>query len=179
MQHSKTWDATKPCYGKFWVDTAEGRKRKTVNLGVCRTRTMARQLLREYIDREGINNKQTFIASTAPTTTFREQAERWISSLATRRRKPVKPATISGWQDALNAWILPNIGDKSLSEVSNGVVRDLVEKMAAAGLSPKTIVNYVQVVKLVVASAVNSEGERIRPTHVEQRLYRTPHRQQG
>jgi integrase len=70
---------------------------------------------------------------------------------------------ISGWQDALNAWVLPNIGDKLLSEVSNGVVRDLIEKMSVAGLSAKTIVNYVQVVKLVVASAVNEEGEQIYP----------------
>jgi integrase len=35
--------------------------------------------------------------------------------------------------------------------------------MAAAGLSAKTIVNYSQVVKLVVASAVDSDGEQIYP----------------
>jgi hypothetical protein len=29
--------------------------------------------------------------------TFREQAKVWISSLATRRRHPVKPATLLGW----------------------------------------------------------------------------------
>jgi hypothetical protein len=48
-----------------------------------------------------------------------------------------------------------------LADVSNSAVRELVEKMSEAGLSPKTIVNYVQVVKLVVASAVNEEGEQI------------------
>jgi hypothetical protein len=47
--------------------------------------------------------------------------------------------------------------------VSNGAVRELVEKMPVAGLSAKTIVNYVQVVKLVVTSAVNEEGEQIYP----------------
>jgi hypothetical protein len=141
VQHSKTWDAKKPCYGKLWVDTADWRKRQTITLGVCRTRTIARQLLQQYIDQEGINSKQTFTNNTVPSTTFKEQAKQWISSLATRRRKPVKPATISGWSDTLNAWILPNIGQKPLSDVSNGVVRDLVEKMATAGLSAKTIVN--------------------------------------
>ena len=35
--------------------------------------------------------------------------------------------------------------------------------MVAAGLSPKTIVNYSQVVKLVVASAVNAEGNQLYP----------------
>ena len=47
-----------------------------------------------------------------------------------------------------------------LGDVSNGALRDLVEKMAAAGLSAKTIVNYSQVVKLVVASAVDSMASR-------------------
>jgi Fic family protein len=42
-------------------------------------------------------------------------------------------------------------------------VRELVEKMLEGGLAAKTIVNYVQVAKLVVASAVNDEGERVYP----------------
>jgi len=42
----------------------------------------------------------------------------------------------------------------------------LVEKLLTAGLSPKTIVNYVQVLKLVVASAVNEEGEQIHSQHM-------------
>ncbi len=35
--------------------------------------------------------------------------------------------------------------------------------MAAAGLSAKTIVNYTQVVKFVVASAIDEDGEQIYP----------------
>ena len=75
----------------------------------------------------------------------------------------MKPATVSGWRDALNAWLLPELGDTLLADVSNKTVRELVEKMSAAGLSAKTIVNYVQVVKLVVASRVNDEGEQVYP----------------
>jgi integrase len=165
VQHSKTWDPTAPAYGKFWADVpgTPERKRRTIPLGVCRTKSAARQRLREYLEREGVNSKQAFHQNTAPAITFRQQAEWWIVSLRARKRRPVKPATISGWRDALNAWVLPNIGDKLLSEVSNGAVRGLVEKMSGAGLAPKTIVNYVQVVKLVVASAVNDEGEQIYP----------------
>src|SRR4029077_11271690 len=37
------------------------------------------------------------------------------------------------------------------------------EKMSCAGLSPQTIVTHSKVVKMVVASAVNSEGEQIHP----------------
>jgi hypothetical protein len=42
-------------------------------------------------------------------------------------------------------------------------LRELVEKLAAANLSAKTIVNYSQVVKLVVGSAVDKNGEQIYP----------------
>jgi len=124
---------------------------------------MARQRLREHLERECINSEQLFRQNTAPAVTFRQQAEWCISSLPARKRRPVKPATIAGWRDALNAWLLPDLGDKLLTDVSNKTVRELVEKMSAAELSAKTIVNYVQVVKLVVASAVNEEGEQVYP----------------
>jgi hypothetical protein len=78
-------------------------------------------------------------------------------------RRPIKPATISGWRDALNAWVLPRLGEKLLAEVCNKTIRELVEKMSAANLSAKTIVNYIQVVRLVIASAVDEEGQEIYP----------------
>src|SRR5439155_12825226 len=165
VQHSKTWDPTAHCYGKFWADVpgSPTRKRQTVALGICKTKSSARQRLREYLDREGVNSKEAFHQNTAPASTFRQQADWWIASLPLRRRRPVKPATISGWRDALNAWLLPNLGEKLIADVSNKAVRELVEKMLAADLSAKTIVNYVQVVKLWVASAVNDEGEHVYP----------------
>jgi integrase len=165
FQHSTTWDPKAPCYGKFWVDVPGGfeRKRRTVALGVCRTKSLARQRLRQHLDREGVNSEESFRQNTAPATTFRQQAQAWLASLPARRRRPVKPATISGWRDALNAWLLPHLGDKLLADVANRAVRELIEKMSEAGLSAKTIVNYVQVVKLVMASAVDEEGEQIYP----------------
>ena len=165
FQHSPTWDPTALAYGKFWQELpgSPERKRRTISLGVCRSKSIARQRLREYIERAGINSKESFHENTAPATTFHQQAESWIASLPARKRRPVKPATISGWRDALNAWLLPHLGDKLLADVSNKAVRELVEKMSAAGLSAKTIVNYVQVVKLVLASAVDEEGEQIYP----------------
>jgi hypothetical protein len=43
------------------------------------------------------------------------------------------------------------------------VLKSLVAKMVDGGLSPKSIDTYSQVVKMVVASAVNDEGEEIYP----------------
>ena len=47
--------------------------------------------------------------------------------------------------------------------MGNGALRQFVETLSAAGLAPKTIVNVVGVVKQVVASAVNEEGDQIYP----------------
>ena len=161
--HAKEWNPAAPAYGRYWVDTPERRKRRTVALGICPSRSTAKRKLREHIEREGINGKQTFATNTAPATTFRAQAAKWIASLATRRRKPVKPATIHGWHQALNKWLLPNLGDMLLSDVGNAALKELIEKMASAELSAQSIVNYTKVVKMVVASAVDAEGEQIHP----------------
>jgi integrase len=164
FQHSKPWNPVEPAYGRFWIDVSgEARQRKTVSLGVCRTRSIAKQKLREHIDSTGINNQRAFAINNVPGTTFRVQAESWIGSLAKRRRRPVKPATIWGWELALKKWLLPNLGDRTLSEVGNAALKQLIDKMVDAGLSAKTVINYTKVVKMVVASAVNAEGEQLHP----------------
>jgi integrase len=164
FQHNQSsWGPSAPTYGRFWIDVPEGRKRRVISLGTCATRTVARRKLREFIETEGINGKDTFINLTTPGTTFRQQARIWIASLATRRRRPVKPATVMGWQNPLEKWILPTIGDMPLSDVSNAALKKLIDKMAEGGLAPKTIVNYAQVPKMVMASAVNDEGDQIYP----------------
>jgi integrase len=86
-----------------------------------------------------------------------------MESLSARRRRPLKPATIYGWQHRLDRWILPNLADELLLNVGNGALRQFVEILSAAGLAPKTIVNVVTVVKLVVASAVDEEGDQLHP----------------
>jgi integrase len=79
-----------------------------------------------------------------------------------KKRKPIKPATLAGYQAALN-WLNETIGNTTLAEIKNEVAKQLVIKMREANLADKTIVNYFHVVKAVVASAVSSEGEQLHP----------------
>src|SRR5208282_5844762 len=123
QRNNTAWNPAAPAYGRFWIDTLEGRKRRKIALGVCPTRSLARRKLRDYIDKEGVNDKASFMENNSPALTFREQAEKWIASLPTRRRKPVKPATIHGWRHALDKWILPTLGDKPLAEISNAALK--------------------------------------------------------
>ena len=130
------WNPRSSAYGRFWVDVPSGeRKRRTVSLGLCATQWVARLRLREYIERAGVSSKHTFHQSPVPGTTFRQQAEWWMESLSTRRRRPLKPATVYGWQHCLERWILPNLGNKLVSEVGNGALRQFVEILTAAAVS--------------------------------------------
>jgi integrase len=96
-------------------------------------------------------------------TTFREQAEWWLNHVQTRKRNPITPATAAGFGSYLKKWLNPSFGDLPLSSINNLVVKGLVTKMTDAGLSPKMVNNVFQVVKMVVASAVNENGEQIHP----------------
>lgn len=150
-------------YGRFWIDTPDGRKQKTIVLGKCRTKTVAKQRLRDHIEQTGLNSAEQFRSNTAPGVSFKTQSVAWMKYLTTRTRRPLKPATLDNWQHALDKWLLPHVGEVPLVEVNNGVLKELVQKMVAAGLSAKTIVNYTLPVKLVVASAVDQNGEQLYP----------------
>jgi integrase len=94
--------------------------------------------------------------------TFRLQATRFLEHVKERKRRPIKPATATSWKSHLT-WINPLLGEMTLASVNNLALKELVCKMAEAGFSPKTMHNYLQVAKMVVASAVNEEGDQIYP----------------
>jgi integrase len=116
----------------------------------------------EIVMRSGVNSPEQYSAMTNGIT-FREQAEKFMHKARTRKRKPVKPKTLCTWQNCLEKWLNPNLGDMPLASVNNAALKALVARMHAAGLSAKTIVNYAGLVKLVVASAVDEEGELLFP----------------
>jgi len=163
QQGQLAWNKQAFSYGRYWYDSPTGRKRKVVSLGSGLTRAAACRKLHEHIQAAGVNKTETLLTITSPGQTFREQSEVWLAYLPTRRRHPVKPATIFGWRHVLDKWILPTLGNRHISEVGNGALRELIEVMVKGGLSPKTIVNYSQVPKMVVASALNAEGEPLYP----------------
>jgi integrase len=158
-----------PKYGRFWKDQPgqHERLRIVVSLGNV-THTVAERNLRDHIRKSLVDSPETFVEVTAPTTTFKKQAQWWLDEMqagrivSRKKRKQIKPATMAGYQAAVN-WLNQRIGDATLADIKNEVAKQLVIKMRAANLADKTIVNYFQVVKAVVASAVSSEGEQLYP----------------
>ena len=118
---------------------------------------------REIIQASGADSAEYFNEAVKQETgvTFREQSEIWLRQLQNRKRKPIRQSYAATIQGALDKWILPAIGNLPLANVNNLSVKPLIEKMSAAGLSPRTVNKYTEHVKQVVESLKNPNGEPI------------------
>ncbi len=155
---------------RFRMDVPGREKRAYLSKPVCPisgpgflTKPERLRKRREIIAASGADTEEHFKAVEAINhgVTFRKQGEWWLNHIQHRKRRPIKPATLIGFRSYLKNWINPNIGDVPLSSVNNLVAKNLVTTMMDAGLSPKMCSNVIQVVKMVVASAVNENGEAI------------------
>ncbi len=85
------------------------------------------------------------------------------------KKRKAAPSTLYNWKNCLDTWILPaDIGgtlfrDLPLASIKKTVTQELLDQMVVGGLSPKSIENYFQVVKMVFSSCVNEDGEEIYP----------------
>src|SRR5258708_6345528 len=160
---SDLWLKDVPAYVQFWRDIPgqSDPKRDVVTIGICRTRTVAERRAAEKLEQLGINSAQTFIESTC-STTFKQQGEIWLRSLSNRKRNPLEQTTIDNRQYALDKWIYPFFDGRLLADISNRAMKELVEYMAAK-LAPSSIRDYTNIVKGVVASAINEDGEELFP----------------
>jgi hypothetical protein len=153
------WDAAASAYGRFWKDRPSGKKHlASVTLGICRTRSIAERKLAEHIDKLGISSSSQFTQSTS-TLTFKRQAEAWLRSLANRKRNPVEETTINNRRYTLDKWIYPFLGSTYLADVNNLALKEFVEHLTAESLVPSSIRDYSNIVKAVVASAIDENVE--------------------
>lgn len=158
------WLPDKPAYLQYWKDVpgeTDSRRKAVVPLGLCRTRTIAERKGAEKIGQLGINSAQHFVEITS-TLTFGQQGEQWLKTLSTRKRNPLERTTIDNRRYALDKWIYPFMGDRLLADVNNRALKELVEQMAEK-LSPASIRDYSNIVKAVVASATDENGEEVFP----------------
>lgn len=157
------WSPTEPAYLRFWRDIPRQseRRREVVPLGVCRTRTIAEGKAAQKLEELSINSAQRFHEANSRTT-FKQQSRWWLKSLAQRKRNPVEQTTIANRRYALEKWILPFLGDRTLGEINNRALKDLVETMSVQ-LAASSIRDYSNIVKAVIGSAINDNGEPLFP----------------
>ena len=112
----------------------------------------------EQIEKLGINSTHHFVELTN-TTTFKQQAELWLKSLANRKRDPIEQATIDNRRYALDKWLYPSLAEMYLADVNNLALKVLVDKMAGS-LSAASIRDYSNIVKAVIALPLMEMGRR-------------------
>ncbi len=143
----------------------------------------------EIVNENGANSGAHFEEVVNPSSagvTFRQQGEIYLKELE-ERENPVAPSTLEKRKACLCNWLNPIIGNFPLKEVSNSVLKSLISRMKDNGLAPldeqnmvkmgfpqseiaglkkkplgaEAINSYVSVVKQVVASAVDEEGNML------------------
>jgi len=95
---------------RFWMDQAGQEKRVHRSVRICpvkgpgsKTKPERERCAREIIAESGADTEQHFrqIEAVNLGTSFRQQSEWWIQHVQDRKRKPVKPHTISSWKSHL------------------------------------------------------------------------------
>jgi hypothetical protein len=151
---------------RWWMDVAGQEARRHMRAKVCPisgpghlSKSERERRAREIVVESGADTVQHFdeVVKQAHGVTFREQAKWWLDHIQRRKRKPLRP---QHWNCGKAA---STNGSTQTSEICHcptstiaSALKALVAKMTDGGLSPKTITgNYVPVVKMVVASAVD------------------------
>src|SRR5262252_5670913 len=156
---------------RFWKDVAGQEKREHVRERICPisgpgslSQSERKRRAREIIQASGADSAEYFTAVVKPNPTgitFREQSEIWLKNSQNRKRDPIGNSYAVTIQGALDKWILPVIGDLPLGSVDNLTLKPLIDKMSAAGLSPRTINKYVEFIQQTVASLKGANGEPV------------------
>jgi integrase len=157
---------------RFWKDVAGQEKRQRVRERICPisgpgqlSASERKHRAKEIIEASEADTAAHFerVVRSNHGITFREQAEIWLEKMTKRKRKPVAPSTLENWERCLRNWLNPNIGDMPLESIGNLVLKNLGATMLKGGLGASAIRSYTNAVKMVVASAVNEEGDALYP----------------
>lgn len=119
-------------------------------------------------------NQNPVARSARPAATFRMFSKQWLEDCEQRKRKPIKPSVARDWRSILKNHRNPLIGEIPLSDVGNRTMKSVVEKLSKKELAPATIKNICLVVKLVVASAVDDDGNQLIPIKWNSRFIDAP-----
>jgi hypothetical protein len=157
---------------RFWMDVPGKEEREHKRGKICPivgpgslSESARKRRAREIIAESGADTEAHFkrVVKQDSCVVFSTQALIWLAQMRIRKRKPVANSTLDNWVGCLQKWLNPALGHLPLSEVNNAALKRLVSTMSEGGLSAKTIDTYTQVVKMVVASVVDGEGEEIYP----------------
>jgi integrase len=91
--------------------------------------------------------------------TLRDAAEAYVSGMSSgmiknRSGDAYKPKVVRDYVSSLRLYVLPDLGGRRISDIRARVLQRLVERIAAAGMSPSTIRNAINPVRAIYRRAV-------------------------
>jgi integrase len=81
-----------------------------------------------------------------------------------RAGKPYKPSTARGYEQLLHAYVIPALGGWKLSELQRRDVQDFVDGLRSQGLSPSTIANILDPLRVIFRRAIRRDEVALDPT---------------
>src|SRR4051812_28968346 len=101
--------------------------------------------------------------------TLRDAAEAWLAGVhagAIRNRSghTYKPSAIRGYETALVARVLPELGGARLSELRRVDLQDFADRLCAAGLDASTVRNTLMPLRVIFRRAVARGDLAVNPT---------------
>jgi integrase len=102
-------------------------------------------------------------------TTIAEAAEVLIAgahdgTILDRAGKPYKPSTARGYEQLLHTYVIPTLGGLKLSELQRRGVQDFVDGLRSQGLSPSTIANILDPLRVIFRRAIRRDEVAVDPT---------------
>ena len=81
-----------------------------------------------------------------------------------RAGKPYKPSTARGYEQLLHAYVVPALGGWKLSQLQRRDVQDFVDGLRSQGLSPSTIANILDPLRVIFRRAIRRDEVALDPT---------------
>ncbi len=102
--------------------------------------------------------------------TVAEAAQAWLQGaesgeIRNRSSQPYKPATIRGYRQALDDYVLPAFGANRLNTVATADLQAIVDRWQSEGHSASTIHNLIKPLQAIYRRARSREGLPLNPTH--------------
>lgn len=82
---------------------------------------------------------------------FKDYAQRWLASVALH----VRPSTIHGYKWAMKTKAIPELGHVALRDLSRARIRELADRLLAAGLARHSVLGVVGTVRSCLQTAVD------------------------
>jgi integrase len=95
--------------------------------------------------------------------TVKMAGDSWLLQSQTRRRRPIRPSTVTIYKSLLERWIYPVVGGLPLADLKSKQATAVIDKMVEAGCATSVVDNAITVMQQIIVSITDADDEPIYP----------------